>query len=147
MDEIVLGLSENVVKRSCKEVSTLYLSLNHEDSLSSQLFEKLKDVKIFFSLHSLQHAVQDNEGSCPPYSSTAVDQQGAGIRVRMSCTHTFDKIDKNNSILRYTMVRPASEVKLSHFKRRTVGRCRLYQDMIKISYMSVLTKKALYSNS
>ena len=94
-----------------------YLSLNHEDSLSSELLEELKNVEILFHLHSLQHAVQDNEGSCPTHSSTAVDQQGAAIRVRVNCVNSFDEIDENDSILRHTMIRPASEMKLSQFQR------------------------------
>ena len=91
------------------------------DRLSSELFEKLEDVDTFFHLNSLQHAVQDNEGPCPTHPSTAVDQQRARVRVRMGCTYTLDKVDKNNSILRYSMVRPTSKVKLSYFKWRTVG--------------------------
>ena len=90
-----------------------YLGLNHEDSLSSELLEELKNVEILFHLHSLQHAVQDNEGSCPTHPSTAVDQQGAAIRVRVNRANSFDEIDKNDSILRHTMIRPTSEVELS----------------------------------
>ena len=67
----------------CYDVHLTYLSLHHEDSLSSEFLHKLKNVEIFFNLHSLKHAVQDNEGSSPTHSSTAVDQQGTAVGVRV----------------------------------------------------------------
>ena len=93
-----------------------YLSLNHENSLSSELLEKFKDVETIFLFHSLQHAVQDNKCSCPPHSSTTVYQQGAKVRVRMNGTNTSDEINEHNSILWYPVVRPPSEMELNHLQ-------------------------------
>ena len=102
-----------------------YLCLNHEDSLSSELLEKLKDVEIIFLLHSLQHAIQYNKRSCPPHPCTTVHQEGARVRVRMNGANTSDEIDEHNSILRYPVVRPTSEMELNHFMRGTVRSFRL----------------------
>ena len=109
--------------QTCTDV---YLCLNHEDSLSSKLLEKLKDVEIIFLLHSLKHAIQDNKCSRPPYPSTTVHQEGARVRVWMNGANTSDEINEHDSILWYPVVRPASEMELNHFMRGTVRSSRLY---------------------
>ena len=55
-------------------MTLIHLGLNHENTLTSKLFKKLVYIEVFFHLHSLQHAVQDDECSGPAHPSTAVNQ-------------------------------------------------------------------------
>ena len=110
-----------VLTNSC----CLYLCLNHKNALCSELLEKLKDVEIVFLLHSLQHAIQYDKCSRPPHSRTAVHQEGARVRVRVDGANTPDEIYEHDSILWYPVVRPASEMELSHLVRGTVWGSKL----------------------
>ena len=53
-----------------------YLCLDHLDTFGSHASQEFINIDCFVMLHSLQHAVQDNEGTSPANASTAVDQHG-----------------------------------------------------------------------
>ena len=114
------------------------------------MLDKLKDVEIFFNLHSLQHTVQYNEGSSSAHTSAAVDQQRTAVCVGVSSADPFDEINEDNAILRHPMIRPTSEVKLSHFQWSTSRRCGLEnnQNQLKIllsSHLPPLTFESIAS--
>lgn len=102
-------------------VTKCHLCLDQQDSMDSDFSHKLVYVEIFLSLHSLKHAVQHNKCPSSAHSSTAVDQQGSGVRHWMSCPHSLNEIDEYYSILRHPVVRPTHEMKLSHLQWRYVS--------------------------
>ena len=67
-------------------------------------------------LHSVQHGVQDNERPCSPNTSTAVDQEGLGVILRVGLTDSSGEIDEGHSTGGYPMIRPGGVVELSHLE-------------------------------
>ena len=92
--------------------------MDHENTLVSKLLDKIIDIECFFSLHSLYHAVQDNESACSAHPSTAVDKQRTGVRVEMELADTPDEVEHHCTVVRHSMIRPGDKMKLDNLKRR-----------------------------
>ena len=114
--------------------------LYKEDSLLPDVSDTVIDVDHTILFHSIQYGVQDNEGPCSPYTSTAVDQEGLGVTQRMSIADSTSEIDKGHSIRGYSVIRPGGVVELSHFKRRRGGKSGLYMSMSRSIYKEVLVR-------
>ena len=74
-------------------------------------------------LHSLEHAVQENEGPCPPHPGTAVHEEGETIIFVVPPLHTADEADEGGGKLWDAMVRPGSEVIMCHPQWFAISLC------------------------
>lgn len=79
-----------------------HLCLNHLYVLSSHICQEVVDIYCLFFLHSLQHAVQNNERSCATNASTAVHQHGWARLVEL-WPHTTYESDESSCKLWQTL--------------------------------------------
>ena len=82
--------------------------------------QKLVHIDCVLSLHSLQHAIQQDEGACPTHTSTAVYQHGRTILL-VALPHSTNEGNEGSGKLGHSVVGPAKEVIVSHIKGRCVG--------------------------
>ena len=78
--------------------------------------QKLVHIDCVLSLHSLQHAIQQDEGACPTHTSTAVYQQGVAIILVVPLLYSTDEGNERSGKLGHSMIRPGSEVILGHLQ-------------------------------
>ena len=93
-------------------ISTAHQRLHHEHTLSPELSDEIMDGQILPLLHPLQHDVQYHKAPSPAHTSTAVHQQGRGVRDRMLPSHYLDEVQQREGVDGYTVVRPDSVVEL-----------------------------------
>lgn len=93
--------------------------MDHQYSLGPKLTNKLMYVKGVFGLHPFHHAVKNDKRSTPTYTSTAMDQKVAGIRVGVELADSLDEIDKANSVFWNSMIGPTNEVVLNDVQGST----------------------------
>ena len=82
--------------------------------------QKLVHIDCALSLHSLQHAIQQDEGTRPTHTSTAVHQHGRTILL-VALPHSTNEGNEGSGKLWHSVVGPAKEVIVSHIKGRCVG--------------------------
>ena len=73
------------------------------------------------SLHSLQHAIQQDEGACPTHTSTAVHQQGVAIILVVSLLYSTDEGNEGSGKLGHSMIRPGGKVIVGHLQWFRIG--------------------------
>lgn len=91
--------------------------LDHEDSPLPHVLHKGIDIDRLLFLASFQHSIEGKEGSCPAYTSAAVDQESCAKVFIVTLLHAPDEGDEGGGKLGYTMVRPSSKVILGHLQR------------------------------
>ena len=98
---------------------TTYQGLHHEYTLGPHVTQELIHIDCVLSLHPLQHAIQQDEGSCPTHTSTAVYQHGRTILL-VALPHTTNEGNEGGGKLGHSVIRPAKEVIVSHIQGRCV---------------------------
>ena len=98
---------------------TTYQGLHHENTLGPHATQERIHIDCVLSLHSLQHAIQQDEGARPTHTSTAVYQHGRTILL-VALPHSTNEGNEGGGKLGHSVVRPAKEVIVSHIKGRCV---------------------------
>ena len=91
--------------------------MNHENALLTNKFHIIVDVQSVFLFHSLKHGIQYDKRASPPHPSAAVDQQRAGVGIRVHLANTSDEIEHHCAVVGHTVVRPGNEMKLNDLQR------------------------------
>ena len=100
--------------RGCVHVT--YLWLYHHSSLGPHIKQKLVYIHCILLLNPLQHAIQQDEGACPTYTSTAVHQQGVAITFVVSLLYSTDESNERSGKLGHSMIRPGGKMIVGHLQ-------------------------------
>lgn len=153
----------------------LYLSLHHGRPLCAQHFDSLEDIHRSFVAHPLQDDTQGDEDTCPPHTGTAAAGEQSALRPHPHHTYSANlfsscnspavngdwpilaklllgfvylsnEIDKALPRFGHALLRPISELELTHRSRLTIlqeGRKEGNAKMDEVTVLKTLLKDGL----